>query len=72
MWFLGTWFSSGLGRARLKGGLRGLRGLFQAKWFCDFPSYDSVMFLGLFLRGRGGKNREGQIAIRFFLGNLIF
>ena len=35
MWCLGTWFSGGLGSARLKVGLDDLKGLFQPKQFYD-------------------------------------
>jgi len=36
----GTWFSGGLGSARLMVGLDDLKGLFHPKWF-----YDSVILL---------------------------
>ena len=35
MWCLGTWFSGGLGSARLTVGLDDLKGLFQPKLFYD-------------------------------------
>ena len=47
MWHLGTWFSGGLGSARVMVGLDDLKGLFQPKRF-----YDSV-FSGVGDEGRG-------------------
>jgi len=33
MWYLGIWFSGGLGSVRLMVGLNDLKGPFQSKWF---------------------------------------
>ena len=45
MWRLGTWFSGGLGSARLMVGLNDLQGLFKPKRF-----YDSTILYWMFLK----------------------
>jgi len=43
MWYLRTWFNSGLGSVRFVVGLNDRKGLFQPKWF-----YDSISVLLLY------------------------
>lgn len=44
-WHYGTWFSSGLGSARLMDGLDPLTGLFQLKWFYESPNSGIMFFI---------------------------
>ena len=43
MWHLGTWFSGGVGSARLAVGLGDLKGLFQPKQFYDSMVTDAIL-----------------------------